>query len=268
MKKMKIASTFWAVLITAFQLSAQCRLVRVESSDTSTTYRYYYDKLGRLSSSINEGIYQKETYKMQHHFAYNDKGKVVSVQAFYKDTLSNVKNYIYEGDKIKQVFFIDPKDTILERGQLFYNQQGQLSHYFCKKTNGDTISTQYEYAPKGWLKKVSQQSSKRENSFIWELNWDPNQDIIDEPSRIFFAGYPINPMAYMVYPIESLSIKGAWKSSVFYTINKEGKPLKDYDDEESDVKSNAEGLWIENKYRNSSDNKIITLRAFYEGCKN
>jgi hypothetical protein len=267
---MKKTNIFIALicLLATLQLSAQCRLVRTELSDTSETQYYYYDKMGRLSSVKYEGFYEAKPFKTVLNFAYNNKDKVVSAEVFYDDTLFNVKNYLYEGDVMKQVFFISPQDSVLETGQLFYNPQGQLSHFFSKKTNGDTFSIHYEYAPEGWMKRATQKSNKLGSSFIKEIDWDVNQRIKDEPSNVFFAGYAISPMNYAVMPIEPLSVKGSLKSLTHYNIDKEGKPIKSYGGEVFDIKGNAEGLWTENKFRNMMTNKVITAYAVYEGCKN
>ncbi len=42
--KMKFTLVLFAILITAFQLSAQCRLVRMASTDSTTFSEYFYDK--------------------------------------------------------------------------------------------------------------------------------------------------------------------------------------------------------------------------------
>jgi hypothetical protein len=46
-----------------------------------------------------------------------------------------------------------------------------------------------------------------------------------------------------------------------------GNTVKIKEWEVFDIKGNAEGLWTEKKYRDT-DNKMVTLHAFYEGCKN
>lgn len=260
--------TFLIACVTAVQLLAQCRLVRVESSDTSETHYLSYDKLGRLSAYAIHVLSEGKTNKYAYRFAYNDRDKVVSNHVSYNDTIFNIRNYIYEGDVMKRIYFITPKDSVLETGEVFYNERGQVTHFFSKKTSGDTFSVRYQYAPEGWLKQLTQQSNKPENSFTLDHKWDANQSIMDDVARIFFAGYAISPMNNIVLSIEPLSVKGNLKGMTRYKPTKEGKLEKDFDSEIFDLKANAEGLWIENKYRDTFENKVFTYRGFYEGCKN
>jgi hypothetical protein len=258
----------WVGFFIANSLFAQCRLVRIEMSDTSSTDYLSYDKLGRLAAYKSEFFAAGKINAYHHHFFYNEKDQLVSNQIWYNDTIVAIRNYRYDGDVMKGVYIITPKDSVLETGQLFYNERGQVNRFFSKKTNGDTFSVRYQYAPEGWLQKVTQQSNLPESCFIIENQWDANERIKDEPSFIFFAGYAISPMSRAVMPVEPLSVKGNLKSRAQYRINKENKVEKMDENEVFDLKANQEGLWIENKWRDVLQNTVVTCRAIYEGCKN
>lgn len=263
---MKTTFSILIALLTAVQLSAQCRLVRMETSDTSSTRFYYYDKQGRLSSEKGFKTISGKKLKSDIRYAYNDKNKLAAIQDFQNDTLSIIRNLIYDNDVIKQVWTIWADDTTVSIGQFYYNEKGQVVRLVDKTKNRDTFSVNYEYAPEGWLKSYIYLSSYPDNNGKEEIYWNADQKIIN-PNRVFFPGYPFMPNNGYA-PIEPLSVKGNWKSRIQYKLDKEGKFIKGDEHEVFDVKGNAEGLWTEDKHRIIGKDKIVTYRGFYEGCKN
>jgi hypothetical protein len=236
--------------------------VRIETSDTSRTTHYAYDKQGRIA--IEKTIYKEgDTWELR--FFYDNKDKLISLRKVKNDTIVVIEEYVYKNNVLTQSFGVLPTDTLPVVGTGFfeYNPKGQLIHYAIKQTDGFTLSNSYEYAPEGWLKRWTCRTSKDWNT-VTDMIWDAHQTIIDEPYRLFFKDFPV--MNWRV--IDPLSVKGNWKGSIQYKIESDGKLTKVEEDEVFDIKADAQGLWTENKYRNSSNNKVVTCWAVYEGCKN
>jgi hypothetical protein len=266
---MKKKTTYLAFIIflTALQLSAQCRLVRVDFSDTSNTIYYSYDTEGRLSMLKENGVYKGTIYRSEFHYAYNEKGKLLTIRRLDNDTLSLIRDLIYDNDIVKQIYTAYPLDTMTTIGFLTYNEKGQVIRYYGKSSKGDTLTFSYEYAPEGWLKRYTHLHTQIESCGRVDIRWDANQKIADDPMRLFFAGCPINNYWYI--PVEPLSVKGNAKGYTRYSMDKDGHFVTKVEEGEVfDIKANAEGLWTENKFRNMMENKVITAYAFYEGCKN
>ena len=268
---MKTHLTVLMLLVASLQTMAQCRLVRVESSDSSSTKYYSYDKLGRLISYKNIYTLENQTTESKFQYAYDNNGKVISVQQSINDKLSRLTHFIYDNGIMIKLYSIEMRDTpLLQVGNLNYNDKQQLIHSFTRKSTNDTASFNYEYASEGWLKRMT--VHWRTGGFISEYSWNSEEKINDDPERIFFAGYPLRLLSPIIMPTASLSIKGNARGSTLYTIDKDGKETKTHQGEVFDVRANAEGLWLSNKYKDYdfADNKetITTIRAVYEGCKN
>lgn len=268
---MKTHLTVLMLLLANLQAMAQCRLVREESSDTSYTAYYTYDKWGKLISHKKVETYENKTTKSEFQYAYDSDGKVISLQQRNNDTLVRLRHFIYEKGIMTKFYSIVLEDTLkLYVVQLYYNDRQQLIHTFSKASKNDTMSIDFEYAPEGWLKRRKQQGNT--GSYISEISWNNDEKIIDDPGRILFAGYPTRLLSPYQTPTEPLSIKGNAKGWTHYTIDKDGKETKTYQGEVFDVRANAEGLWLSSKYKNYDFTKnketITTYRAFYEGCKN
>ncbi len=269
---MKTHLTVLMLLLANLQAMAQCRLVRVESSDTSYTGYYTYDKWGKLISYKNVQTYENKTTKSEFQYAYDSDGKVISLQQRNNDTLLRLRHFIYEKGIMTKFYSIVLEDTLkLYVVQLFYNDKQQLIHLFSKASKNDTMSIDFEYAPEGWLKRRKQQGNTGV-VYISETSWNSDEKITDEPERILFAGYPIQLLSPYPTPTEPLSIKGNAKGLTNYIIDKDGKETKTYQGEVFDVRANAQGLWLSNKVKGYDFTKnketITTSRAFYEGCKN
>jgi hypothetical protein len=267
--KMKITITALLALVMTVQLMAQCRLVRTESADSSEKSYYFYDKEGRLSSEKMMVVMDGKQRKSEFQYAYNAQNQLVTIHAYTDDTLIRLRNLIYVNNVPTQLISTYPTDTAMGLGTFFYNEKGQVVRYFEKSSKGtDSRSISYEYAPEGWFKRgIINANGGLYTSLMIEHIWDSEQKIMDEPSRIFFAGYPLTPSSW-IFPIEPLSVKGNVKGYIQYNMDKEGKFVKTSEGEVFDIKANAEGLWIENKYRIKGDPTVYTYRAFYEGCKN
>jgi YD repeat-containing protein len=266
---MKITITAFMALAMTVQLLAQCRLVRTENADSSEMSYFFYDKQGRLSAEQMITIMNGKRSKSEAQYAYNAQNQLVTIHAYTDDTLIRLRNLIYVNNVPTQMISTYPVDTSMGLGTFFYNEKGQVVRYFEKSSKGnDSRSISYEYAPEGWLKRgIINANGGLYTSWMIEHIWDSEQKIIDEPSRIFFAGYPLIPSSW-IFPIEPLSVKGNAKGYIQYNMDKEGKFVKTSEGEVFDIKANAEGLWIENKYRVKGDPTVYTYRAFYEGCKN
>jgi hypothetical protein len=271
MESKKIVSITIVLLLTSLCATGQCRLTRYESSDSSITGLFYYDSLGRLGRF--KEIYRQKTdqdYK-DVKFTYQDSNQLASFQVFRKDTLTESNFFLYEKKRIIQQFRINSKNDTIAVRNFEYNDQNQLTNYRVKNPNGDTTHTLYEYAPEGWLKRLTRLSNDNFGSMITEYFWNLEEKIVDDPARIFFGDYPINPFYNLAIPVASLSVKGNFKGSVRYEMPKNGQNIKTQEDEIFDVKANKLGLWTENKYKlvefPSQDTSIMTFYAFYEGCK-
>jgi YD repeat-containing protein len=264
---MKITITALLALVMTVQLLAQCRLVRTENTDSSEVNYYFYDKQGRLSAEKNIVITDGKRQQSDVLYAYNSHDKLMTIQCYTNDTITLIRNLIYEKDVLTRIVTAYPTDTALAIGRFFYNEKGQMIRYFGKSSKGDTLSITCEYAPEGYLKRDNLYFSGTKTHYMTEHIWDSEQKIMDDPSRIFFAGYPLIPSSSIV-PIPPLSVKGNPKGYIQYNMDKEGKFVKTSEGEVFDIKANAEGLWIENKYRIKGDPTVYTYRAFYEGCKN
>jgi hypothetical protein len=266
---MKITLTALMALVMTIQLLAQCRLVRTEISDSSEMSYYFYDKQGRLSAEKMLIIINGKRNKSEFQYAYNAQNQLVTVIAYQNDTLIRLRNLIYVNNVPTQLISTYPVDTSMGIGTFFYNEKGQVVRYFEKSSKGnDSRSISYEYAPEGWLKRgISNATGESYTSLMIERIWDSEQKIIDDPSRIFFAGYPLISSNFIL-PIDPLSVKGNPKFYIHYDKDKEGKFVKTMEGEVFDIKANSEGLWIENKFRSKGDSTVYTYHAFYEGCKN
>jgi hypothetical protein len=268
---MKKKTTYLAFVafLTAFQLSAQCRLVRTESADSSEKSYYFYDKQGRLSTEKSIIVIDGKRSQSDFTYAYNAQNQLVTIYAYQNDTLIRLRNLIYVNNVPTQLISTYPADTSMGIGTFFYNERGQVIRYFEKSSKGSNNRTiSHEYAPEGWLKRTTIISSGTVYSQLMvEKTWDTNEKTIDDPNRLFFGGYPLIPNSFIIPP-EPLSVKGNAKSYIQYDMDKEGKFVKTTEGEVFDIKANTEGLWIENKYRIKGDPMVYTYRAFYEGCKN
>jgi hypothetical protein len=266
---MKTSLSLLITFFIAIQLSAQCRIARIETSDSSNYCYFSYDKQGRIA--IDKTIY-KENGKntiQETQFTYNTNDKVASVQMTINDTLFLLQNWVYQKDKLTDIFATKPQDSTFSHIKIYYNKKGQAIRHFIRRNNGDTISSTYEYAPQGWVKRRIQTSNLPQYNHIIESGWDENQPIVDEPYRTFFAGYAFQPGYGSKSPVEPLSVKGNVTKWTLYKRDKDGKLTKESEGETFDVKANQQGLWIENKFRGTwTKNAVITYRAFYEGCKN
>ena len=82
---MKTHLTVLILLLASLQTMAQCRLVRVESSDSIDTRYYSYDKLGRLISYKQDYTYENQKTVTDLHYAYDSDGKVTSMTETVND---------------------------------------------------------------------------------------------------------------------------------------------------------------------------------------
>jgi hypothetical protein len=268
---MKKLLTFFLLFFAAVQMVAQCRLVRYEASDSSETIFYFYDKQGKLS--VEKRIFNRDgnRSKSDFQYAYNAQNQLVTVLAYQNDTLIRLRNLIYVNNVPTQLISTYPADTSMGIGTFSYNEKGQVVRYFEKSSKGgDSRTISYEYAPEGWLKRgisTSIGAVYAESQWTVEPIWDADKKILDEPSRVFFAGYPLVPNSWIL-PIEPLSVKGDAKGIIQYEMDKTGKFVKSFEGEVFDVKANAEGLWTENKFQVKGEKTVLTCRAYYEGCKN
>jgi hypothetical protein len=270
MKKKTTLSTLIIVFAT-IQMLAQCRLVRYEAADSSETIFYFYDKQGRLSSEKQMSTQNGKSKKSDFKYAYNAQNQLITVLAYQNDTLIRLRNLIYVNNVPTQLISTYPADTSMGLGTFFYNDKGQVVRYFEKSSKGgDSRSISYEYAPEGWFKRgisISSGVTYAQSQWMVETIWDADKKILDEPSRIFFAGYPLVPNSWIL-PIDPLSVKGDGRGIIQYEMDKTGKFVKSFEGEVFDVKANAEGLWTENKFQVKGEKTVLTCRAFYEGCKN
>ncbi len=264
--KKKITLTFFAVLIATFQLSAQCRLVRSMSTDSTTFAEYFYDKQARLSSMKQKSVYDGHVYQSATAFAYNDKGKVVEAHHVLNDTLFGTRHFTYDNNRLVQLVDVYLADSTVLIGSFSYNEKGQLRQLYRKSNKGDTILTTYKWADEGWLKRYEERSSyKHMRSLAIESEWDANNTIKD-PERLFFEGQPIEFQHLYLVAHTPASVKGNITSQKYYTLNKNGQFELMSTGKLFDFKANASGYLIENKYE--ADNHIQTFIIYYEGCKN
>ena len=269
--KNKTTGFAFMLFLTAVQLSAQCRLVRVEAADSSETTSYFYDKQGKLSAEKLVAVMNGKRSTSYFEYAYNAQNQLLTIYAYQNDTLIRLRNLIYVNNVPTRLISTYPADTSMGLGTFFYNDAGQVVRYFEKSSKGgDSRSISYEYAPEGWLKRAiisANGVTYAQSQLIIERTWDVDKKIMDEPARVFFAGYPLIPSSWIL-PIEPLSVKGNVKGIIQYDKDKTGQFAPTLEGEVFDVKANAEGLWTENKWRLKGNNTVFTYRAFYEGCKN
>lgn len=260
---MKKLSLFILILsLLTNYLLAQCRIVRIETSDSTVTH-YTYNQQGKVSAEKFISPERTEESRFQY-----DNNKLIGFQYWVNDTLVRTFQFVFTQNLLSHTFTTKGKANMpLEFStQYYYNQKGQAIRCVRKIMDGDSIVNTYEYAPEGWVKRWTSISTDPNNSFRLDRYWDDNQKIVDDPMRLFFEGFPTTPGRYPL-PIEPLSVKGNWKKSIWYKMDKDGNFIKDMEEEIFDVKANKRGLWTGNKYRNSDDNKVVTHEAFYEGCK-
>ena len=141
----------------------------------------------------------------------------------------------------------------------------------CRVVRGESTDSlkffYYGYAPEGYLKRHTRLSNDKYGGEVLEMAWDLASIPID-PERTFFADSPLDLLSDWTIPTVPLSVKGNLKGRTTYKIEKDGKLTKQYSEELFDNKANASGYLVENKYKTSPDNKVVTFRAFFEGCKN
>ena len=267
-QKMKKTNIFFVLisLLTAIQLSAQCRLVRIITNDSTYTGEYFYDNQARLSSMKQRKVYDGKVYQSATAFAYNDQGKVVEAHHLLNDTLFGTRHFIYNNDRLVQVVDVYLADSTVLIGTFSYNDKGQLSQLYRKSNKGDTILTTYKWADEGWLKRYEERSSyKHIESLAIETEWDTN-NMIKDPERLFFEGQAIEFQQLYLIAHTPASVKGNIKSQKYYTLNKSGQFELTSTGKLFDFKANASGYLIENKYE--ADNHVQTFIGYYEGCKN
>lgn len=206
-------------LVTTVQLLAQCRLVRYEAADSSETTFYFYDKQGKLSAEKLVAVMNGKRSQSDFQYAYNAQNQLVTIHIYQDDTLITLRNLIYVNNVPTQLISTYPADTSMGLGTFFYNDKGQVVRYFEKSSKGgDSRSISYEYAPEGWLKRGISTSSGTvyaQSQWMVETIWDADKKIMDEPSRVFFAGYPLIPSSWIL-PIAPLSVKGNIKGIIQY----------------------------------------------------
>ena len=265
--KKKTIITLLIMCFSTIYVIAQCRVVRGESTDSLKFFYYGYDQTGKLASYISKFTENGAFYKYERQFAYGSSGKCVQIQSFFNDTLSTIESFIYKNELIVEKVYLNLKDTMTTIGTLFYNDKRQATHYVAKKSNGDTVYMRFDYAPEGYLKRHTRLSDDKYGGEVLEMAWDLASIPID-PERTFFADSPLDLLSDWTIPTVPLSVKGNLKGRTTYKIEKDGKLTKQYSEELFDNKANASGYLVENKYKTSPDNKVVTFRAFFEGCKN
>jgi hypothetical protein len=264
--KKKTTLLLFIACVTAVQLWAQCRIVRITNTDSTYVVEYFYDKQERFSSMKQRNIYAGKVYQSVTAFAYNDKGKVVDAHHVLNDTLFGTRHFTYENDRLVQLIDVYLADSMVLIGSFSYNNKGQLNQLYRKSNKGDTILTTYKWADEGWLKRYEDRSSYKyvENMAV-EFEWDANNTIKD-PDRLFFEGQTIEFQQLYLIAHTPASVKGNIKSQKYYTLNKSGQFELSSTGKLFDFKANTSNYLVGNKYE--ADNHVQTFMSYYEGCKN